>query len=268
MAPFKCPGIALAFQFSIPQKIDASRIELGSLFVCLNGVYILSILAGFLALYWGYKALKIFWFWSKYRDWLAAWRIAWRQVWVGMSSSQLIDALGRPVEVDQSVTSKRVKEVWKYHHKGANRYGIRINLDDDIVCGWGVKDTKSLRMNRFGCSLGLAFILLVLYIFGKERAKDLPSTNSAATATPNIPPVKPTSIPDGNTANASAPTVPGIARTWTHSKTGHQVMATLVKWNGSTVTLSAGDTVKDLPLNDLVPEDQAYVRSQHQLFSR
>ena len=60
--------------------------------------------------------------------------------WQGQTADQLRDALGDPDDIDEKVLKTKTKSVWKYHHQGANRYGLRINLDDQVVRGWDQKD--------------------------------------------------------------------------------------------------------------------------------
>lgn len=59
--------------------------------------------------------------------------------WQGQTSGQLLDSLGSPEDVDEKVLKTKKKEVWKYNHRGGNRYGLRITLDNDIVVGWDQK---------------------------------------------------------------------------------------------------------------------------------
>ena len=60
--------------------------------------------------------------------------------WKGQTADQLRDALGDPDDIDEQVLKTKVKSVWKYDHRGGNRYGLRINLDDEVVVGWTQKD--------------------------------------------------------------------------------------------------------------------------------
>ena len=62
-----------------------------------------------------------------------------RSFWQGQTTEQLLDSLGRPYDVDEKVMKTRKREVWKYQHRGHNRYGLRITLDNDIVVGWDQK---------------------------------------------------------------------------------------------------------------------------------
>jgi hypothetical protein len=59
-----------------------------------------------------------------------------RVVWQGMTSEQLIDSRGKPVDVDQTVYKTKTKETWKYHQTGKNRFKERIYVEDGIVVGW------------------------------------------------------------------------------------------------------------------------------------
>lgn len=59
--------------------------------------------------------------------------------WQGQTDDQLIYSLGSPVATDKKVLKTKKKEVWKYDHKGANRYGLRITLENDVVVGWEKK---------------------------------------------------------------------------------------------------------------------------------
>jgi hypothetical protein len=57
-------------------------------------------------------------------------------VWQGQTVAQLTDSLGKPAEVDRTVLKTKIKEVWKYGHRGRNRYGVRVTLEDGVVVGW------------------------------------------------------------------------------------------------------------------------------------
>jgi hypothetical protein len=76
---------------------------------------------------------------SKYLDETIVQRIVHRGYWEGQTSEQLTDSLGAPVGVDKKITKTRTREVWKNNRRGANRYGLRITVDDGIVSGWDQK---------------------------------------------------------------------------------------------------------------------------------
>lgn len=66
-------------------------------------------------------------------------KIAAGGFWVGQTSEMLIEALGRPADVEERVLKTKRKHVYKYQPTGANRYALRITLDDGIVVGWDQK---------------------------------------------------------------------------------------------------------------------------------
>ncbi len=61
------------------------------------------------------------------------------RVWQGETDEQLRDSLGRPVDIDEKVLKTKRREIWKYRHQGANRYGLRITLENGAVVGWEEK---------------------------------------------------------------------------------------------------------------------------------
>lgn len=58
------------------------------------------------------------------------------QFWQGMTAEMVMESLGRPQDVDEKVLKTKVKHTYKYRSLGANRYGLRIFLDDGVVVGW------------------------------------------------------------------------------------------------------------------------------------
>jgi hypothetical protein len=63
-------------------------------------------------------------------------KILSRGIWQGMSSEQLTDSWGSPVDVDHEVYKTKTKGTWKYNQTGKNRFKDRIYLEDGIVVGW------------------------------------------------------------------------------------------------------------------------------------
>lgn len=59
--------------------------------------------------------------------------------WQGQTTEQLQDSLGPPVDVDHKLLKTKSKDIWKYHHRGANRYALRITIENGIVVGWDKK---------------------------------------------------------------------------------------------------------------------------------
>jgi len=62
-----------------------------------------------------------------------------KKVWQGQTTEQLEDSLGNPADTDEKVLKTKTKVIWKYHHKGGNRYGLRITVENGEVVGWDEK---------------------------------------------------------------------------------------------------------------------------------
>jgi hypothetical protein len=77
---------------------------------------------------------------NKYKDEAIVQRILARQYWQGQTPDQLVDSLGRPIDIDQKVLKTKKREVWKYHQQSRTRFGLRITLENDVVVGWDEKD--------------------------------------------------------------------------------------------------------------------------------
>jgi hypothetical protein len=76
---------------------------------------------------------------QKYGNESIADRIMAKRFWVDMTQEQLLDSLGRPLDIDQKVLKTKTKEIWKYSQTGTNRYALRITLENKIVIGWDDK---------------------------------------------------------------------------------------------------------------------------------
>ena len=76
---------------------------------------------------------------TKYKDAALVKKLMEQTIWQGQTAGQLRDSLGNPEDIDEKVLKTKKKEVWKYHHQSANRYGLRITLDNDVVVGWDHK---------------------------------------------------------------------------------------------------------------------------------
>ncbi|WP_231701977.1 hypothetical protein [Halopseudomonas sabulinigri] len=59
--------------------------------------------------------------------------------WQGQSEEQLRDALGPPTDIDNKLLKTKTRDVWKYHHQGGNRFGLRITVENGYVTGWDKK---------------------------------------------------------------------------------------------------------------------------------
>lgn len=104
---------------------------------------LVGVLAGAIALWLWYRSSqrrkRVEYLTAKYQDPETFQRIMDGIFWQGQSEEQLIDSIGRPVDVDRTVMKTKTKETWKYNHRGANRYGLRITLENGCVVGWDNK---------------------------------------------------------------------------------------------------------------------------------
>lgn len=76
---------------------------------------------------------------DKYNDEDIVQRIVQGYLWLGQTEEQLQDAIGAPVSIDRAVLKTKTKETWKYHRQGANRFGLRITVENGHVIGWDKK---------------------------------------------------------------------------------------------------------------------------------
>lgn len=76
---------------------------------------------------------------QKYGHTEIAEKILNKTIWVSETDEQLKDSLGKPIDIDETVLKTKRKEVWKYYRKGANRFGLKIILENNVVVGWDEK---------------------------------------------------------------------------------------------------------------------------------
>jgi len=76
---------------------------------------------------------------NKYGDSEIVESIMKRCFWVGQTSEQLVDSLGKPIDISTKIMKTRYREIWKYNQTGNNRFGLRITLDDHVVKTWDEK---------------------------------------------------------------------------------------------------------------------------------
>ena len=76
---------------------------------------------------------------KKYSDEELVNKIIKRTIWQGQTAEQVLDAIGKPKDIDQKALKTKTKETWKYFPSGRRRYGLRIMLDDGVVVGWDNK---------------------------------------------------------------------------------------------------------------------------------
>lgn len=63
-------------------------------------------------------------------------RIIRREIWKGQSAAALLEARGKPMDVDERVMKNKTRHVYKYNPTGVNRFALRVTLEDDVVVGW------------------------------------------------------------------------------------------------------------------------------------
>ncbi|PCR94503.1 hypothetical protein CP336_21685 [Pseudomonas fluorescens] len=89
---------------------------------------------------WSKKRARLKYLRDKYQSEDIVQNILGRKVWIGQTSEQLIDSLGQPAATDHKFLKTKTRDIWKYRHRGANRYGLRITVENGQVTGW---DSKS-----------------------------------------------------------------------------------------------------------------------------
>jgi hypothetical protein len=77
---------------------------------------------------------------EKYQDEDIVQKILAKTIWIGQTPEQLTDSLGYPAATDHKLLKTKTRDIWKYRHQGANRYGLRITVENNAVTGW---DSKS-----------------------------------------------------------------------------------------------------------------------------
>jgi hypothetical protein len=66
-------------------------------------------------------------------------RILNGDIWQGATVEMLVEARGKPEEIDERVMAKKTKHVYKYGQLGKNRYRLRVTLENGVVVGWEEK---------------------------------------------------------------------------------------------------------------------------------
>ena len=76
---------------------------------------------------------------SKYGDSHLVEKLMAKSIWQGQTEGQLIDSIGKPLDIDQKVLKTKVKETWKYDKSGKNRYNLKVVFENGLVVGWDKK---------------------------------------------------------------------------------------------------------------------------------
>ncbi|WP_445177732.1 hypothetical protein [Pseudomonas sp. McL0111] len=99
------------------------------------GIFLLLIIIA-----WAKKRARLKYLRDKYQEEHIVQNILEKRIWTGQTSEQLIDSLGQPAATDHKFLKTKTRDIWKYHHQSANRYALRITVENDQVTGW---DSKS-----------------------------------------------------------------------------------------------------------------------------
>jgi Mg2+/citrate symporter len=76
---------------------------------------------------------------AKYNDQHAVDMIMSKRIWEGMTEAQLIEAWGKPAEIDERVLKTKTAHVYKYNRSGKASFRDKVKLDDGVVIGWEQK---------------------------------------------------------------------------------------------------------------------------------
>ena len=76
---------------------------------------------------------------AKYNDQHAVDMIMSKRIWEGMTEAQLVEAWGKPAEVDERVLKTKTAHVYKYNRSGKASFRDKVKLDDGVVVGWEQK---------------------------------------------------------------------------------------------------------------------------------
>jgi hypothetical protein len=101
--------------------------------------WVILVVAGFFVLVYYQEKARRERLMKKYRDAELVDRLMKKMIWQGQSEEQVIDSLGKPLDIDQKVLKTKTKEVWKYHKTGKGRYSLRVTLENGEVVGWDKK---------------------------------------------------------------------------------------------------------------------------------
>jgi hypothetical protein len=66
-------------------------------------------------------------------------RILRREIWQGATAEMVVESRGKPEDVDERLTAKKTRLVYKYGQTGKNRYRLRITIENGVVTGWEEK---------------------------------------------------------------------------------------------------------------------------------
>ena len=57
----------------------------------------------------------------------------------GMTEEMVVDALGKPADIDEKVLKTKTKKTLKYNQLTQRSFGTKIFIEDSVVTGWDIK---------------------------------------------------------------------------------------------------------------------------------
>lgn len=100
------------------------------------GVIAAIIVAALALLWFGARRMRFQSLLEKYGSAEVAKAIMRHRIWEGMTTEQLVDSRGRPVDIDQEIYKRTARETFKYDQAGRNRFRTRVYVENGVVVGW------------------------------------------------------------------------------------------------------------------------------------
>lgn len=120
-----------------PQPITSGAFRMDPTLIIIAIVVLLGLIAA--GAIWAYRQRRKH-LTEKYGDEEIARRMMRGVIWQGETREQLLESLGKPVDIDEKVLKTKSKEIWKYRKTTRNRFGLKITLDDGVVVAWEKND--------------------------------------------------------------------------------------------------------------------------------
>ena len=76
---------------------------------------------------------------KKYNNTILVERLMKGEIWQGQTRGQVIDALGKPLMINEQVLKTKTKYTYKYNRIAKNRYGLKVIIENGLVIGWDKK---------------------------------------------------------------------------------------------------------------------------------
>jgi len=59
-----------------------------------------------------------------------------RQIWQGQTEEMLLESRGAPADMSETVLKTKVKRTYKYDRVAANRFALKVLVENGVVVGW------------------------------------------------------------------------------------------------------------------------------------